>query len=1455
MALTQTQVSQLYVAIFNRASEGSGNAYWQGQGDMAAVAAAMLATPDAQSYFGDSLDSDQAFIEHIYLNTLNKTVEDDADGIAYWVGQLEAGATRGSVVAELVQAIESYGPEGENYDPEDAATVAAYTQFTNRVEVSNYMADTVQNPPADYAQSTAFDQDLVVTDDPDSVTSAKTDVDELAAGDDPGEPGADYFLTADQDIIDGTIDDDAFYADVVQVGGPQVNSLGTGDRLDGDAGSDVLEAQVTEGLFMGGGNMPIQPRTTDIEEVKLEALDASIDSRDLLDFGANSEVFVNAKNMYGVDAIRSWYSDANLTIQDMNTMTSEGDHDIARNTSEMTVGMGYTGNRDGVWQESDMHVLFDQDFLLTGQQAESKAIYYLLDQDADLFDTDVDGDGTVDLLANINANGLRFTVDGVEQVIEFDQDLLTAGSILNHDDFVAELQDSLDALIASGAVPADTVLYVDDTLTDSTFLDDGSRSSDIPAIVLETQTSAILDSVGFAWVEELVGEYNVYGRLDDEAGVEDEPLSIQVDLEKVGRGADGGELLIGSMDKFNNGIDEFYVTVYGDDSRPSSLSRLDSTGNALDKIYITSDNDGFPDEDAFADLTIGNAYTVANPHPFNGTPGPVNDGMSLIESNGFGGNLSLGTETNRVNDLAELDTTDMAGDTTFWAEIDSFDPAATALAGVNVFRSVQYDYQTGSGSDVVSVILDGDAVDTVGTGLSIATNADEDMVSIDAPVGELSPFQLGVSQNTMQYLSNLDIATGSGDDAVIINDNFRFMIEAGADSDFVYINSQDDDFEAVDGDTGAWVFSTVTGAPTFVDRVLYKAELTVNFAGFESTVNVETTAAGNYVADQLDINAAIKAAIDASPELSRLLEYTDGTGSQRLTITSVVDGANSLSVDLYQPQLVAAGVDPAAGQVNLIAADEDVLLAGIVATDAAEDSDTDPLAYVNANQGSLDADGTVGTAGAAAAESYDFQGANIGGSADALGARNVNFSVINMGTGANDLVILDSNDNSANILEIDQTFGKVSVVNFFDDAARTIVGNHAVDFTAYLNNVDSNTDSTLSEDAIPVTLNVTPITAAGSLAVANSVNMLRLTGTAAESFAGLDETALITALNGDGTADDNYANITNATLDAAANTVDLVGRVQDHIVMVENAANLGEYKVFYLTSTVDADTDTTAGEFDTGATLLGTLDFGNSINFELVGSATWAATYNALIDAADDIAPPAPTPPELLGTDPADDAVDVAVDADIVLTFNEDVQAGTGNISVFNAADDTLVEAVAVGNAEFDGATVTVDLVADLEAGTDYYVRVAPTAIEDMADTPFAGIGNPTAFNFTTAGDAPAPTGNTFDMAAGGTYAGTVGEVDVFRYEVDSSSGRAVGTDGEVEITGFTAGEDGLEFVDAGVNLTTANFETFPGVSLAENPFADNTTIAFDPDAGVPSLITIQGIQDDALDTIDYAVA
>jgi uncharacterized protein (TIGR02145 family) len=170
--LNQTQVSQLYVSIFGRASEGEGNAYWQSQPDMSKAAAAMLDTDAARNYFGANLNTNQAFIEHIYRNTLNKTSSDDFDGISYWVNMLNAGTSRGEAVAALVGVIKEYAPGAQYYNPNDAATVAAYNQFTNRVEISNYMADNVWGTPGDWQTSTSFSNGLIVTDDPASIIAA-----------------------------------------------------------------------------------------------------------------------------------------------------------------------------------------------------------------------------------------------------------------------------------------------------------------------------------------------------------------------------------------------------------------------------------------------------------------------------------------------------------------------------------------------------------------------------------------------------------------------------------------------------------------------------------------------------------------------------------------------------------------------------------------------------------------------------------------------------------------------------------------------------------------------------------------------------------------------------------------------------------------------------------------------------------------------------------------------------------------------------------------------------------------------------------------------------------------------------------------------------------------------------------------------------------------------------------
>lgn len=174
-AQTKTEISMLYVAIYNRASEGEGNQFWQSINySMEKTATEMLASSDSKAYFGTSWDSNQLFIEHIYRNTLNKTLADDSEGINFWVSRLNNGTSRGKVVRDLVNAAANGDFTG------DANALVAQAQFNNRVEVSNYMADTVFETPSDYATSTSFGDDLTVTNSTNTIDTANGLIDLLA---------------------------------------------------------------------------------------------------------------------------------------------------------------------------------------------------------------------------------------------------------------------------------------------------------------------------------------------------------------------------------------------------------------------------------------------------------------------------------------------------------------------------------------------------------------------------------------------------------------------------------------------------------------------------------------------------------------------------------------------------------------------------------------------------------------------------------------------------------------------------------------------------------------------------------------------------------------------------------------------------------------------------------------------------------------------------------------------------------------------------------------------------------------------------------------------------------------------------------------------------------------------------------------------------------------------------
>ncbi|MCY2986753.1 MAG: Ig-like domain-containing protein [Planctomycetota bacterium] len=110
-------------------------------------------------------------------------------------------------------------------------------------------------------------------------------------------------------------------------------------------------------------------------------------------------------------------------------------------------------------------------------------------------------------------------------------------------------------------------------------------------------------------------------------------------------------------------------------------------------------------------------------------------------------------------------------------------------------------------------------------------------------------------------------------------------------------------------------------------------------------------------------------------------------------------------------------------------------------------------------------------------------------------------------------------------------------------------------------------------------------------------------------------------------------------------------------------------------------------------------------------------------------------PPLMSSLTPADDAVAVALGANLVLTFNKSITRGTGNVVIKKSSDGLPVQTIDVATSTavtVSGTNVTINPPNDLAENTGYYVEVAAGAFKDLLDNPFAGISGSTAWNFAT---------------------------------------------------------------------------------------------------------------------------
>ena len=113
------------------------------------------------------------------------------------------------------------------------------------------------------------------------------------------------------------------------------------------------------------------------------------------------------------------------------------------------------------------------------------------------------------------------------------------------------------------------------------------------------------------------------------------------------------------------------------------------------------------------------------------------------------------------------------------------------------------------------------------------------------------------------------------------------------------------------------------------------------------------------------------------------------------------------------------------------------------------------------------------------------------------------------------------------------------------------------------------------------------------------------------------------------------------------------------------------------------------------------------------------------------------TNPTLSTSSPTDGATNVNTLSSLVLTFDEDIDAETGGEIYLYKSDDTLVKTYSVTDTDYvnrsSGTTYTVDISAELDTSTSYYIKINASAFDDTAGNSYAGISDTTTLNFTTA--------------------------------------------------------------------------------------------------------------------------
>jgi len=976
-------------------------------------------------------------------------------------------------------------------------------------------------------------------------------------------------LSLGRDDLQGGASDDMFVGRIIG----SSSTLQSADKITGGGGFDTVLADLASQSFA------ITPETTGVEAIKIRAQSRATDSGDnnLVSLAGSdgstngligTRVIVDAERMVGLTHIESNNSRADLIVEDVRILSSQI-------TKDVTIAMVQTdpGN-------VDFGVYFDQPSLRASTSSQSQLRVQLMDTRF--------GD-TPTPLKNSPYEAIAFTYAGKAVTLKSDG--------INNAQTYAELLAAFQAAVSTNSDLAGVSVSLGSSFNATDTRSDVIKSG-TEIVFKGAGTFTLPEGSGFLAASPVPPDSGLHTFIDASSASSTDLVTSTVILDHVGRGSNGGDLVIGGLSvgetSTSRGVDRFEITV----ERDSRLQTVNSTNNWLKEVVIkngatkgtlsvlgtdvVAQNAGHVSSDELPGLTqpitpppgstVPPARTQHNTFGFTD--------VRLIDASAMAGAVSLDAELSNSFRAKFITDTDQApaqpGDDN------------SSVTGTTVQRQ-DVRYSGGAGSDTITVQIDSANL-TANTGNTVlpsredfsfvlAGNAGNDSLRVSVNQDGTGPANWYSNQKLLGTAGMISVQGGEGNDTIRTPGHGDFRIADGPGNDVVYSDNS--------GVIGArWDINTASSAApndvlsaTNTPGFVWKPQVRVTFSGpqvngaggvtgegtgddalalkngFESAwVDVPLNSATSSIT-RIQLMQAIKTAVNGDSVLSKVLEATDGP-AYSLFVTSRIDGKfdeDDLMIDFRGGTPAATDEAELVRLYQAFAGNSKATLADAVAAHSKTIVDANALSGMGLNQ---------------------VLGINTGAASSAQTDKR-----IDVGAG-DDVYVLGTSPNSTESLVFSgYSLGKKTVINFSDatsfPATPTDARVDSLNFASYLTSKITSSGSDLSSASVPITTS----TSGAPSVEANEVIFLNgMSFTKTKTFAGLDAEAVRAAINSSNSGANDYGSLNAALLDANNSYVgsgagSLVGGVGKAVVLIENAANvddaglanLGEYKVFELT--------------------------------------------------------------------------------------------------------------------------------------------------------------------------------------------------------------------------------------------------------------------------------------------------